>query len=92
MFLNEFLRENVDTIEREEDLPHYCRINLTDEVVFESDKNYEEEYGEKAVCSSLLKTPNNPFSFKIKKLPLTYLNEKLVLMYEEVIYYLLNYK
>lgn len=56
-----------------------------DEIAFESDRIDEEGNKEITKTERLLKTPNNPFSFKIKKLPSTYLNEKVVLMYEEVI-------
>ena len=35
---------------------------------------------------NLLKTPNNPFNFKIKSLPSIKLKEPLCLMYEEVRY------
>ncbi len=85
LFLNEFVRENVEIIERSGEVLQYCRINVMDEIAFESDRIDEEGNKEITKTERLLKTPNNPFSFKIKKLPSTYLNEKVVLMYEEVI-------
>lgn len=36
-------------------------------------------------ADSLLKTPNNPFDFVIKKMPGALLDERFVLMYEEVL-------
>jgi len=84
LFLNEFVCENVESIERSDDTQQFCRINIMDEVAFQSDKIDEEENKEKEKIGKLLKTPNNPFSFKIKQLTLTYLNERHVLMNEEV--------
>lgn len=57
----------------------YCKVSSTN--IIELDENEQ-----KINPNQLLNTPNNPFLYKIKKIPKVVLNESLILMYEEVKY------
>jgi hypothetical protein len=72
-FLNEFLISNINiSSPNEVQQEHYCRIIL-DSTEF---KDYLNE--------NMISTFNNPFAYKICKRPDAQINEKFVLIYEEV--------
>jgi hypothetical protein len=77
--LNEFV-ENKTVILNNDDLKvKYCKVSSTN--IIELDENEQ-----KINPNQLLNTPNNPFLYKIKKIPKVVLSESLILMYEEVKY------
>ena len=76
-FLNEFVENKTTVLNKNILKDKYCKVSSSN--IIELDENDQE-----INPNQLFSTPNNPFLYKIKKIPNAILNESLILMYEEV--------